>query len=123
MYLVAADDATLPLAGMHQVFNRTPVPRQMVVLQRADHLHFVDDVEGHHEAFRTMALTGPVAEIQRRPIGELCTGETAHLFVRGLTVAHFDAALRRRAEARRYLDGDVAADLARRGIDATVVDA
>ena len=73
-----------------------PTPKQMVILRRADHLHFIDDVEEAHEAFRTAPLEGPAAEIQARmqPISELCSGEQAHRFVRGLTLAHLDAALR-----------------------------
>jgi pimeloyl-ACP methyl ester carboxylesterase len=123
-YLVAADDASLPLEGMRQLYERTPAPKQMLILHRADHLHFIDDAEGMHEAFRTMPLSGPAAEIQQRmrPITELCSGEQAHLFVRGLTVAHFDATLRGRAQAQRFLDGDLTADLAERGIDASIAE-
>jgi dienelactone hydrolase len=123
MYLVAENDASLPVGGMHQLHRRTPAPARMIVLHRADHLHFVDDVERRHEAFRTAPLSGPAAEIQlrTRPIGELCSGEQAHRFVRGLTLAHFDAVLRRREPARRFLDGDLAARIAAQGIGATVV--
>jgi predicted dienelactone hydrolase len=123
MYLVAENDASLPLDGMHQLYARSPAPKRMLILHRADHLHFIDDVEHRHEAFRTTPLTGPAAEIQKRmrPITELCTGEQAHLFVRGLAVAHFDANLRGRRQAQRFLNGDLTAELARRGIDATTV--
>jgi hypothetical protein len=93
LYLVAEDDASLPLDGMRQLYDRTPVLKQMLILRRTDHLHFIDDVERRHEEFRTTQLTGPAAEIQQRtrPITELCFGDQAHLFLRGLTVAHFDA--------------------------------
>jgi dienelactone hydrolase len=123
MYLVADADASLPLDGMHQLYERTPAPKRMLILRRADHLHFVDDVERMHEAFRTTPLSGPVAEIQQRmrPITELCSGEEAHLIVRGLTVAHFDATLRGRLPAQRFLNEDLAAELADRGIDATII--
>jgi len=62
----------------------------MFVLQRADHQHFVDDVEGEHEAVRAMSFPGEASWIPAamRPIGELASGEQAHLFVRGLTLAH-----------------------------------
>jgi predicted dienelactone hydrolase len=120
LYLVAEDDATLPVAGMYQLYERTPATKRMLILRRADHLHFIDDVERQHEAFRTMPLTGPVAEIQQRmcPFGELCSGEQAHTFVRGLTLAHFDSTLRRQEEAQRFLDQDVPAALTTRGVNA-----
>jgi hypothetical protein len=53
-----------------------------------------------------------------RPIAELCSGEQAHLFVRGLTLCHMDATLRGREEAQRLLIGDMEVELARRGVDA-----
>src|SRR5579862_2272336 len=83
-------------------------------------LHFIDDVEKWHETFRTMPLTGDLAKLQAemRPIGELCSGEEAHLFVCGLTLAHFDATLRRQEQARKFLDGDIEAALAVRGVEA-----
>lgn len=95
----------------------------MLILRRADHLHFIDDVERTHEAFRTAPLSGPAAQIQQRmrPIAELCSGEESHLMVRGLTVAHFDATIRGSLPAQRFLNGDLAAALADRGIDATIV--
>lgn len=120
LYLVAEDDATLPVAGMYQLYERTPATKRMLILGRADHLHFIDDVERQHEAFRAMPLTGPAAEIQQRmrPIGELCSGEQAHTFVRGLTLAHFDATLRRQDEAQLFLDQDVTAALMTQGVNA-----
>jgi hypothetical protein len=57
---------------------------------------------------------------EMRPIGELCTGDQSHLFVRALTVAHFDAVLKRNDEARRFLAGDLRAELASRGVEAFV---
>jgi len=55
-----------------------------------------------------------------RPIAELCSGEEAHLFVRGLTLCHLDASLKRRPEAQAFLTGDVEAELAKRGVSAMV---
>jgi dienelactone hydrolase len=122
LYVVAEGDTSLPLAGMRELHGRTPGARRMVVLRRADHMHFLDDVETQHESFRTMPLKGALARIQREmlPIAQLCPGEQAHLAVRGLALAHFDAALRESAAARRLLDGDVAAEVAARGVDVRV---
>ncbi|HEX7272069.1 MAG TPA: hypothetical protein VF420_07965 [Casimicrobiaceae bacterium] len=121
LYLVAEDDIYLPLAGMHELFERTPGTKQMFVLRRADHGHFMDCVEEEHEAARKLPWSGELAWIAKeiRPITEFCSGEQAHLFARGLALAHFDASLREDAEARRYLSSDVVAELAARGVNAT----
>jgi len=122
LYLVAADDTMTPLAGMYELFGRTPATKQMVVLRRADHVHFLDHVEEEHETVRSMPFTGELAWIPKemRPIAELCAGESAHLLVRGLALCHMDATLRRQEEARRFLAGDLEDELAMRGVDAFV---
>jgi hypothetical protein len=52
------------------------------------------------------------------PITELCSGEQAHLFARGLTLGHLDATLRHLDGAKRFLAGDGEAGLAARGVEA-----
>lgn len=122
LYLVAEDDASLPLAGMYEIFERTPAMKRMVILRRADHMHFMDNVEEMHETVRSMHFTGDLAWLPKemRPMAELCSGEQAHLFVRGLTLCHMDAVLRRQEEARRLWLGDIEAELAARGVDVSV---
>ena len=122
LYLVAENDISVPLAGLYELFERTPAPKQMVILRRADHLHFMDNVEEMHETVRKMQWTGELSWISKemRPIAELCSGEEAHVFVRGLTLCHMDAAVRQREEARRFLAGDLEAGLAERGVDGFV---
>ncbi|OLE51757.1 MAG: hypothetical protein AUG51_21070 [Acidobacteria bacterium 13_1_20CM_3_53_8] len=122
LYLVAENDISLPLAGMYEIFERTPATKQMIILRRADHMHFMDNVEETHEAVRAMPFTGELAWITKemRPIAELCSGEQAHLFVRGLTVCHMDAILRRQGEARAFLAGDLETELAERGVHVIV---
>jgi predicted dienelactone hydrolase len=122
LYLVAENDTSLPLAGMYELFARTPATKQMVILRRADHLHFMDNVEEVHETVRKMHFTGELAWLPKemRPIAELCSGEQAYLFVRGLTLCHMDAILRRQEEAQRFLLGDMEAELAKRGVEVIV---
>jgi predicted dienelactone hydrolase len=123
LYLVAENDVPLPLAGMRELFERAPAPKQMVILRRADHLHFIDNLEQEHETFRTMPPMAPeLAQMQAemRPITELCSAAQAHLWVRGLTLAHMDATLRRLEEAREFLSGDIKAQLAARGVEVIV---
>ena len=81
---------------MYEIFERTPATKQMVILRRADHMHFMDNVEELHETVRTMPWPGDLAWLPKemRPIAELCSGEQAHLFVRGLTLCHMDAVLK-----------------------------
>jgi predicted dienelactone hydrolase len=97
LYLVASDDTALPLAGMYELFERTQATKRMVILGGADHGHFADEVE---------------------PRTASCSPEQAHEFVRGLTLCHFDAILRRQQAAERFWLGNVGAELARRGIEA-----
>jgi predicted dienelactone hydrolase len=119
LYLVAEDDISLPLAGMYEIFERTPATKRMLILRRADHLHFMDNVEELHEAVRKMAWPVELAWLAKemRPIAELSSGDQAHLFVRGLTLCHMDAVLRQQGEAQRFLAGDLEAQLSARGVD------
>ncbi|HEX9624561.1 MAG TPA: hypothetical protein VF979_09300 [Streptosporangiaceae bacterium] len=121
LYLAADSDVGIPADGAAELFDRTPATRRMFILQRADHQHFVDNVEKMHEFVRSMTFTGDAAWIPgaMRPITELCSGEAAHLFTRGLTLAHLDVSLRQSAAAQQFLDGDVVAELTTRGVDAT----
>jgi dienelactone hydrolase len=120
LYLVAENDVMIPLAGVTELFDRTPSSKRMFILRRADHQHFVDDVEGEHEAIRAASLPGDAAWIPAamQPIDQLSSGEQAHLFVRGLTLAHLDATLRGSQVARTFLSGDVEGALAARGVQA-----
>jgi hypothetical protein len=123
LVLVADSDVCLPIEGMYEIFERIPAAKRMVVLRRADHMHFMDNVEQLHEAVRTSPPWIPELDYlqkEMRPIVELCTGEQSHLFVGGLTVAHFDAVLRQNDEASRFLAGDIQAELASRGVEAFV---
>ena len=97
LYLVAEDDTSLPLAGMYELFDRTPATRRMMILRHADHMHFLDEVKVMHEAVRSMPFSGDLAWLPRemRPVADLCPGEHAHVFVRGLT-SHLDSVLKER---------------------------
>jgi hypothetical protein len=83
---------------MHELYSRTPGPKQMVLLPRADHLHFVDNVEQAHEQLRAASLPPEASWISRemRPIAELCTGEEAHRHIQSHTLARLNATLSRR---------------------------
>lgn len=99
LYIVAEDDVLTPIAGMHELYSRTPGLKQIVVIPRADHLHFVDNVEQAHEQFRSASFPPEASWIscEMRPIAELCTGEEAHRQIQSHTLAHLNAALLRTA--------------------------
>ncbi|HEY6276225.1 MAG TPA: hypothetical protein VIX86_07820 [Streptosporangiaceae bacterium] len=120
LYLAAENDVPIPLDGVAELFGRTPEPKRMFVLERADHQHFVDDVEEEHEALRALPLPGDAAWMTAamRPASELCPGEQAHAFTRGLALAHFDAALRQQAAAEQFLASGAEAALAAHGVAA-----
>lgn len=121
LLLVAENDISLPLAGMYEIFERIPAAKYMVILRRADHYHFMDDVEEVHEAVRTTPWAGELEWFKEmQPIEELCSAEQAHMFVRGLALCHLDATLRREERAQSFMRGDVEAELAARGIDVMV---
>lgn len=123
LYLVAENDVALPLAGMYELFERTPSSRQMIILRHADHMHFMDNTAEIHEGFRTMQVGLELAAMQKEmlPFAELCSEEKAHLFVRGLTLSHLDAVLRQMTDAQQFLADDFQSALKYRGIDATVI--
>jgi dienelactone hydrolase len=120
LLLAAENDAALPLAGMHEIYERVPATKRMVVLRRADHAHFMDNVEREREAFRTAPLPPVLKAMQQDmlPSAELTPGEKAHLFTRALTTCHMDAFLRGKPEARRFLEGDIEGELAAHGVQA-----
>jgi hypothetical protein len=104
---------------MYELFERTPGTKRLIILRRADHAHFIDNVEEVHETVRKMPWTGELAWIaeEMRPIAGFCSGEQAHLFARGLTLCHMDAVLKPHEEAQRFLGSDIGAELAERGVD------
>ncbi len=122
LYLAAEHDTPIPLAGMYELFERTRATKRLVILRHADHSHFMDNVEGEHEAVRRMPFTGELAWIPKemRPMAELCSEEQAHFFARGLTLCHMDATLRQQEEAQRFLAGDLEEELAARGVEVIV---
>jgi len=122
LYIVADQDTLLPLRGVRGLYGRTPAPKRMVVLTDTDHLHFLDRADENHEMFRLVPQRGLFEDIVKlmKPIAELVPGEHAAIAVRGLGLAHMDAALKGDAAAAALLAGDVAATLAARGVRATV---
>lgn len=97
MFLIAEKDRFTPLSGQYELFERTPSTKWMFVLRHADHQHFADQIDEPG----------------------LCSPEHAHLFTRGLGLAHLTAVLKEHAAARHFVSGDPVAQLKERGVDAT----
>jgi dienelactone hydrolase len=95
LYLVAERDQYTPLSGMYELFDRTPSSKAMYVLRHADHGHFGDHIED-----------------------ERCPQQHAHLFTRGLALAHVDAVLQDLHAAQQFMAHDPAAALRARGVEA-----
>jgi predicted dienelactone hydrolase len=122
LFVVAARDTLLPLAGMHELFARTSSAKRMVVIENADHMHFCDRIDEIHELFRLTAQDPVFRDIQQAmpPITELCPAEHGYVTVRGLGLAHMDAHLRGDERAAHFLTGDLRATLAARGVTVAV---
>jgi hypothetical protein len=118
---ITLDPARIGLVG--HSFGGWTVLATPEVDRRADHQHFVDDVEGDHEAIRATTLPGDAAWIPAAmwPVSELTSGEHAQLFARGLTLAHLDATLRGLHAAEQFWSSDVEAQLAERGVEAVTL--
>ena len=107
LIIAAENDVALPLSGMYEIFDRTPATKRFAMLRRADHGHFLDDVEKQHEAMRTGPMPPELKPMQEAmlPMAELTPGDEAHRFTRGLALCHFDAFLRALPNARELWDG------------------
>lgn len=118
LYLAADQDVAIPLSGIQELLQRTRGTKRLAILHRADHLHFLDNAEELHENVRKMSWPVDLEWMTKemKPISELCSGEDAHSFTRSLALAHMDAYLKAREEARELLRGDIAAELEKRGI-------
>ncbi len=133
LQMVADRDSWLPLYGQIELFRRAKGhPRRMVILAKADHNHFVDDIAYGHEWLREFTLG--LADVESddgtdwravanniAPYASLTPEATAQLCWRGLCVAHMDAHLRGGTEARAFFAGDVIGELESRGIDAVEI--
>jgi dienelactone hydrolase len=127
LYLVADRDSLLPLDGMHELLGKTPGDPRMVVLENSDHMHFCDNVEQTHEMLRLISSMAPpegpspIGPEGVPPMSELCPGEHAYAFIRGLGLAHMDAHVRESGDAARLLARDLGALLKDRGVSVQVV--
>jgi predicted dienelactone hydrolase len=122
LFVVAERDSILPLPSMHDLYARTLATKRMVVMRNTDHMHFCDRAAQAHEIFRMMPPPGFFEDAARMtpPFSELAAEQAAYDVIRGLGVAHMDAALKQREDATAFLSGDLTTALAGRGLDVVV---
>ena len=120
MYLFAENDTLTTYEGAKELFKRAPSPKKSFVLRSADHMHFVDGVEEEHEFMRTTEWPEEMSYIpaEMRPAADLCPGAKAQAFTAAITLAHLDASLLWKDDARRWLGENVREKLLPLGIDA-----
>jgi len=94
LFVAAENDVSIPLEHIRELYDRAPAPKRLVVLPRADHMHFLDNVEEQHEAVRAMTFPPQLAWMQAemRPIAQLISGEEAHTLLRDVILAHLNGA-------------------------------
>jgi dienelactone hydrolase len=134
-FVLAAElDSAVKIEGVRELYRDLKVSKRLAVLRRSGHMHFGDDAEAAYEEFRAACAANdfPVAEAEASsidfraiaaaspPFSELCPAAHGQAVVRSLCVSHMDAHLKRRPEARAFLNQDLADLFAVRGIDLEV---
>jgi dienelactone hydrolase len=123
--LSGAVDPLVNARDMRVLYERLSTPKRLVVVEKAGHMHWADRAEFGHEFYRNYYLSGtfPDPDIDAialgtamLPISELCTEQQTGDVVRGLCLAHMDAHLNGDAHAHEFLEGDIAAVFAPRGV-------
>lgn len=119
LLLALEEDSVLPLEGMQDLFNSIRGPKQLVVLNAADHFHFCDGAQQIHQLFRTLpAMPGVPLAKPMPPWRRLCPAEHG-VDVAKLATAHFDAHLKHDDGAADYLAENLLQSISERGIGAT----
>ena len=106
LFLAADQENVLTPESVTDLFERTAGPKHLLTLANSDHFHFCDRAGEAHEIFRAMPWPGGgdgMAE-RLRPFADLIAAEPAYDFTRATALAHFDATLKSRADARTFLD-------------------
>ena len=130
--LAAERDSVVILDGVRDLYRKLNGSKRLAILKGAGHMHFGDNAEVEHEGFRAAcgsnnypvggehSIDFPAIAAATPPFSELCPADHGKVVVRGLCLAHMDAHLRQLPEARDYLNGDLPALFAMRGIDLEV---
>jgi len=127
LFLAADKDTQVPIELIYDLFSRVHEPKNLVVLNDADHSHFFKDIELAHEMVRSQPEMvfgdSPIAKRMKENMlsfSELCSEKNAHDFLCGLGLAHMDAHLKKKPNAVRWLEGDIKAYMAEQGVNVNI---
>lgn len=131
LVLAAENDSLIMIDELRRLHRELRCDKRLVVLRNAEHVHFVDGAEERHEMLRMQFKSGSMPNAAgvdfvsvgeaMKPFSELCPAEHGSDTVRGLGLAHMNAQLRDDADARDFLQRDLAAAFRDHGIDIEVV--
>ena len=119
------EDVLVNVEDVRDLFNVMTGPKRLVVVHEAGHIHMFDNAEFGHEMYRREYTSGsfPDPEIDAiaigrgmRPFAEMLSERQSAETVRAITLAHMDAHLKGRGDARALLDSDLEALLRSRGV-------
>jgi predicted dienelactone hydrolase len=126
IFLVAGErDMLVMLRDLRELYRRLPAPKRFAVLRGASHFHWAEGAEQLYNAFRAMweggAISVPGADVAALakatpPFSALCPNEHGVETLQVLCLAHMDAQLKENPDARRFLDDNLGAAFAARGI-------
>jgi predicted dienelactone hydrolase len=126
IFLVAGErDMLVMLQDLRELYCKLPAPKRFAVLGGASHFHWAEGAEQLYNAFRGMweggAISVPGADVgalakATPPFSALCPNEHGTETLQVLCLAHMDAELKHNPDAKRFLDGNLIAIFAQRGI-------
>jgi len=88
LIVAGEDDMSIPIEIVRELYTRAPEPKRLVVVPGADHLHFMEDGERIHEAFRTSPGPHSAIAARMRPFGEMTPIAEVQRIVYALTLQH-----------------------------------
>lgn len=125
-FLLAGEkDALVVLDDLRDLSTRLHEPKRFAVLRGASHFHWAEGAERLYEACRSMweggAIRAPGADLaglaaRTPPFSALAPNAHGTETLQTLCLAHMDAHLKERDDARAWLAGDLQGTFAARGI-------
>ncbi len=130
VFLLASErDACIRLEGIRELYRELPGPKYLAVVAGASHFHFANKARERYElalavfnrsiADTTLDFAAMAAAMP--PFWKLCSAERALTVAKALFLAHMDAELKANVSARAFLNADLRATVAARGINLEVV--
>jgi predicted dienelactone hydrolase len=129
-FVVAAElDAIVSLSALRDLYRELPSPKRFAVMKNAGHFHFAEDAEERYEralaAWKSAMFHDPRIDFEALlaaapSVQDLANAQTGPSGARALCLAHMDEHLKGSADAREFLDRDLAGRFRARGIDLEV---